>query len=192
MAGEGRTTFIPQGATVSSGAPKRRTFGIFTIIAVLVFIASLGGLGSSILYEQQLQRDIAELDDLIQRSEDAFNRPLLEEISRLDRKIDAAREVLANHRSLQPLFTLLDSNTLHNIRFTTFGFDTTSDGMYNITMQGVGRDYSAIALQSDAFVQTRRLRDVVFTNLRLTSEGVITFTMTARVDPDLLAYDLTI
>lgn len=192
MADSGRTTFIPQGASVSPAPRKRRTFGVFTVLSVLIFLLSLAGLGGAILYEQQLERDIAQLDDVIERSEDAFNRPLLEEIARLDRKIEASREILAGHTSLQELFVLIDANTLHNIRFTAFGFDTSSDGEYTLTLQGIGRDYSAIALQSDAFVQTRRLDDVVFDNLRLTSDGTVTFTMQARVDAGLLDYELTI
>ena len=192
MAQKGRTTFIPQGATVSNAPRKRRTFGVFTVLSVVIFLASLAGLGGAILYAQQVRRDIAELDVLIERSEDAFNRPLLEEIARLDKKIESAREVLAGHISLLELFELIDGNTLHSVRFSAFGFDTGTDGIYTVTMQGVGRDYTAIALQSDAFVQTRRLKNVVFDNLRLASDGTVTFSMQAEVDPGLLDYELTI
>ncbi|MDP3988745.1 MAG: hypothetical protein Q8P93_00710 [bacterium] len=191
MALQGRTAFIPQGASVAP-RPPRRTFGVFTAIGVLIFIASLVGLGASILYEKQLNEQIVQLDDLIRSSEDAFNRNSLEEIARVDQKISAAREILAKHTSLQLLFDLIDKHTLHTIRFTSFGFEKHPENGYILTLTGVGRDYASIALQSDAFVQTRRLKDVVFSNLRLTQEGTITFGMTATIDEKLLEYGLTL
>jgi len=176
---------------VASRLPRRK-FGVFTILSICVFVASVVGFGLSFFYERQIERQVAALDDLVRRSEDAFDRSLLEEIARVDKKIMAAREVLAGHISLRSLFELIDRNTLHTIRFTAFGFEKHPENGYILSMQGVGRDYASIALQSEAFVQTRRLKNVVFSNLRLTNEGTITFALSATIESDLLAYDLTI
>lgn len=189
MSQEGRTTFIPQGASIAP-RPAQKTVGVFTIISIIVFIASVLGLGVAISYDRSLETQIIELDKLIGDYEDAFDRPLLEEIARVDKKIKSAREILAKHRSLATMFDFINKNTLHAIRFTAFGFEDGGEDGFVLTLQGVGRDYSSIALQSDAFVQTRRLKNVVFSNLRLNNDGTISFLLTAEIEAPLLAYSI--
>lgn len=188
-----QTTFIPRG-NLSGAAPaggRRRTINVFFIFALGAFLLSAVGYGGAVLYRGVAKKTIADLGVSLQRARDAFDPGLLFEFDRADRKIEAAKLVLADHVTLQPLFAVLDQATLKSVRFSSFDYRLDQFGKALIDINGKAGSFASVALQSDSFVETKRLRNVVFSNLQVAQAGGVNFSMTAEVDPALLSYKRT-
>jgi hypothetical protein len=102
----------------------------------------------------------------------------------------SARQLLNDHRTLTPLFTLLEETAVQNdIRYGTFSFSYSSDTRAPLLeLAGEGRDYQAVALQARVLRDNPYLSNPIFSQFRIAQNGDITFLMSAVVDTQLLSY----
>jgi hypothetical protein len=57
-----------------------------------------------------------------------------------------------------------------------------------VFMEGSGRDYAAVALQSDEFAKNRFFQNPIIENPQPNAQGRVSFEFRAEIDPRLLAY----
>ncbi|MBI1975447.1 MAG: hypothetical protein HYS59_00405 [Candidatus Vogelbacteria bacterium] len=186
-----QTTFIPRGnlsGVAPAGQGRRRTINVLLVIGVVSFLVSVAGYAGAIIYSGIARTSIEQLGTSLQRARDAFDPNLLFELDRVDRKVEAGKLVLADHVTLLPLFAVLDQSTLKAVRFNSFTYAQQGNADARIDLSGHASSFATVALQSDAFVETKRLRNVVFSDLTVTPTGSVNFRMSATVDPALLSY----
>lgn len=182
-----QTSFIPKKSLAESAAPRRRGVSIFMLLGVAVFLITVLLAGGVFLYERFLKGSIENKDASLQKARAAFEPALIEDLKRMSARMSLARDVLNNHLAPSAIFTLLEEATLRSVRFRTFTY-TLVGGKASIAMHGEARSFGDVAIQSDTFANTRRLRDSIFSNLNLDSSGNITFNFTGTTDPSLILY----
>ncbi len=184
-------SFIPKKSLIT--APSRKahsSVGLFSLIGILTFVVSIIFYAGTFAYGKVLKQRIVSLTESLKRQEQAFDSDTLFLLTQTDGKLLATRDILRNHTTLIPLFDLLSEATLQTVRFKSFQFASNPElRRFELKMTGEARNYSAIALQSDAFVEKRKLKDIVFSDLNLDQNGRVVFNFSATVDPTLLSYE---
>jgi hypothetical protein len=89
---------------------------------------------------------------------------------------------------MSQFFDLLEQATLKSVRFKDFRYNASGDGRSSIALSGEADSFAAVALQSDAFGQSRFIREPIFSNLDLDNKGNVIFDFSAFVDPSLISY----
>lgn len=191
-----KTSFIPRknidaAATFQTGAvmPKRTGRTIFSLMATLIFLATIAGGGLVYVWQIKIKKDIAGQIETMKKARDSFDENFIQDAGRLNARIESAKGMLVNHVSPSSLYGLLEEYTLQTVAFTQFGFKDNQDGTIAISGSGEALRYESIVLQSDAFGKSGYLRNVIFTNLRPDANNQkIGFTFQATLDPKLILY----
>ena len=201
-----QTSFIPKKPIISVGgagtnfapAPRSRhvTVSIFFNIGLLLFIVSLGlALGVyawksvTLSSQENLKQQLAE-------RQKQFNPDLIEELKRVNVKIDVARKLMENHLALSNIFGVISRLTTERVRFSSL--DLSAPGAQSndikVTMKGVGADLSAVAFQSDVLGQLDQyglrkiVKNPILSDPTLETSGVVSFGFSASIDPSTLSY----
>ncbi len=197
-----QTSFIPKKPILSATTSSPRvheSMSIFTFLAIIFLIIScLASLGLY-LYRGTLIVKVKTMQASLKATKSDFEADTISELQFFDKRMSASRGVLAGHKVLSPVFSLLSSLTIPSVQFTKFTTDSTEDGKnINVKMSGVAKDYKSIALQAQVFNsnQGKYFKDVVFSNLTLSEDkehkGYVKFEIAFSVDPALISYEKNI
>lgn len=189
-----QTSFIPKRQLASERVYRRSPMGFLTFLSVLIFVGSLVFWGGSFIWRSALRSEVAGLHSSLARAKEAFEPKTLQVFIDLDRKLEAARVLLNQHRVLVPLLNHLEELTIRSVRFRNFDFKLLSDGRAAVVMDGEAPNYATVALQADEFGRSNFLINPIFSDLDLEPSGKVIFRTTFSVDQNLLSYvkDLSI
>lgn len=195
-----QTSFIPKRPLIpvsglTQSAPHR-SVSFLMVIAVLLFIASIGVAGGSYFYKSYLESSQVRYKEELALREKQFNPDLIEELKRQNVKIDLGKQLIQNHIAVSQIFDIIGRLTIENVRFTSMDLtvgQNPSDGI-KVSMKGYGTSLSAVAWQSDVLGQLEKygLRKVVknpiLSDPALDQAGLVSFGFSASIDPDSLSY----
>lgn len=182
-------SFIPKKSFTPVAPAPKSSLGILFVVSLIIFLASTAAYGAAFAYSSSIDQNIADQKATLARKRLNFDTETLDKLSKVDARLAAARDILSKHRTLAPLFELLDRYTLQSVRFRSFGFGGTNDSKpITIQMTGDADGYSSIALQSDSFSESGKLRNIVFSNLNLDATGRVIFSFSAELDQSVLSY----
>jgi|GEM_PF-184486 len=184
-----QTSFIPKKPLVESAPTRHARVGIFWVLVIILFIASLVAAGAAFAYQVVLQNSIQASNDSLTRAQAAYDPAAIASIIRLDNRLTQTKILLQNHIAPSAIFSFLETNTLGNVRFTDYAYTIDPNGAATLQLSGEALDFSSVALQSDAFGQSRDLKDVLFSDINVDpATGHIVFKMSATVDSSLILY----
>lgn len=188
-----QSSFIPKTPIATDrGVRSSNTVNLFFLISVLIFITSLAIGGFLFFYNANQQKQIDAIVSSLATAEKDFSGPDVNVWTELDKRTQAAQEVLDRHYAVSSLFRLLQELTVKNIRFTRFDFvlkEAAAEGTsLALALSGEGRSYNAVSYQSDVMKVSESLKDVLFSDIRLDEKGNILFSVKATVDPNLTSY----
>ena len=180
-------SFIPKKPLVGESRP-RGGGGLVLLIAILVFVLSGLAAGGVFAYQGILTGSIANKDESLRKAESAFEPRVIEDLVRLDQRLAQTEGLLEKHVAPSGVFNFLSTITLEQVQFTEFIFGRESAGGATIELAGIGDSFSTVALQSDQFGSTRMLKSVVFSDVTISTNGKVTFSVKAALDPALYLY----
>jgi len=181
------TSFIPKKPLVEGR--RGGAFGLIFLLALLIFIGSVVAAGAAFLYGTYLTNSITAKARSLETAQGAFESAgAIENLIRLDSRINEARGLLQSHVAPSAIFFFLSAQTLERVRFTSFAYQLKGDGSATIELQGATDDFQTIALQSDQFGASKVLRNIIFSEITVEAEGGVSFSLSATVDPALLLY----
>lgn len=181
------TAFVPKKSFTPSVPAKKNRVGLLLILSLITFFASILFYVGEYAYKISLVREQDSLRASIDIAKSKFDPGTLEELSKTDGKISSIKDILSHHTSLVPLFSTLEASTLQAVRFRSFSYTLPDGQAPTVHLTGDANGYAAIALQSDSFNKTGKIKNIVFADLRLDEKGRVLFSMNATVDPSLLA-----
>lgn len=187
-----QTSFIPKKPILSGGidtSPKRSTTSISMAISVFIFVVIIFSTFGLYLYKIYLEKSKDNLSTKLLEARNKFDQNTITELESFDKRTSTAKQVLAGHLVISPLFELINKLTLPSIQFTDFEHSFKND-IFSVKMSGIARDYKSIATQADIFSKSEgsMLKDVVFSNLTKDKANTVTFDVEFDVDPLLLSY----
>jgi hypothetical protein len=183
-----QASFIPKKPIDSGLRRSGGTFGLFFILALLVFITSLVAAGAAFLYQGHLQAQLTQDQVSLKLNQDAYAPAALDELIRLDNRINNAEQLLSKHVAPSQIFDYLGSQTLQSVYYTSYDYSLGTDGSAHLSLSGVADSFASVALQSDQFGNNTNLKDVVFSNIASSGKGAVSFTVVANLNPNLILY----
>lgn len=185
-----QTSFIPK-QPVTSEAPRHTSASsLFFLFTFILFMASLAGAGGVFIWQEIVSKNIEEGKAQLTLNKNAFDPNTISQLTRLNNRINAAEELLKKHKSVSTLFLVLSNATLKNVRFTDFGY-TGVDDKISLTMRGQAVSYETVALQAKEFTNPNLknvFRSPLFGDLTLDTQGNVSFSFSANIDPLLVDY----
>lgn len=183
-----KTSFIPKKPVVTDERPTNPGVSIFTLISVLLLVISLGFAFLAFFYQKSSAQKLVDDKIALAKSKEAFVPGTIEELIRLDSRIEVGKELLNKHTIMSPIFSMLEKKTINTIQFRRFSVSYGEGGAFLIDLSGVAPKFDQIAQQSDEFSKSDDLRDIVFSNLSVGVDGRVSFSVKARVLPSILSY----
>lgn len=183
-------SFIPKKSL--DGGMRTRTSGavggLLFLIGLFLFVVSVTAAGAVFAYKGYLKTSISDKSASLQKAKEAFDLAAIEDLSRLDLRIKQAQVLLQRHIAPSAIFSFLSLQTLQNVQFVSFNYALQDDGSAAVDLEGVAASFSTVALQSDQFAASKALKDIVFSNIKVETDGKITFSVKATMDPSLISY----
>lgn len=167
-----------------SPRPQRRNpFVFLNLIGAGILIITVLAAGGVFLLKSYTEQSIASKRTSLDRQRAAFEPATIEELLRLDKRINASSALLKSHYALTLIFDDLESRTGENVRFKTFKYEPAGPGRFAVSMSGTAKSFNSVAVQSDSFGKSNVVKDPIFSNLNLDPSGNVVFDFGAFVDP---------
>lgn len=158
------------------------------LIALIILGISIVGAGVVFGYKQYLTSQRDTKAQAVQKAQESLSSATVEEFIRTRNRFSAAGTLLENHTAVSRFFSLLEGMTLANVRFNSLTFELDEERAGHITMDGVARTFNALAAQSSAFAGEKQVKRAIFSNIALNTSGIVTFALSADLDPRLISF----
>ncbi len=187
-----QTSFIPKKPMVRDTVKYSRPIGFFTVITFFVLLTVVLVAGGFYFYKGVLQKNIQSMSNDLALAKNRFEPARIAELQVLDKRLDAASEILSKHVVITPIFQALQAITMKTVQYTSFNytFGGKPGDKINVHMSGVASGYSYLALQSDLYAKNKNFFNPVFSNLTLNEEGKVVFDLEFSVDPSFIDYKI--
>jgi hypothetical protein len=197
-----QTSFIPKKSSIVEQKTIKhgKSTNIFTILAILIFAASVGGAVFCVIWKGVLTNiQIGYQKSLEQKEKDFEAEAMsLNKLKASSAKLQLGKTILGNHVASSEIFDTLSKLTIEGIKFDSLEFGsglTPNVSDISIELKGVGSSFSAIAYQSDVFGQPQKfgankvLRNPIVKDLIINENGSIGFTFMANISPVDISYE---
>lgn len=186
-----QSSFIPKQPVNEPARSSSAGINIFFLISFLILVVSLIAGGGAYFWEKQLDTKIITVKSSLSKLRSSLDQTTIDEISRLNDKINTADLLLKQHVSPSVLFSVIGYVTLKSVRFTNFKYTNAGGDKISISMNGEAKSFESAAIQASAFTNPE-LRNVfrspIFSDPDLTSTGQATFSFTTGIDKNLINY----
>lgn len=183
-----QTSFIPKKPMIEQKVvTASKPAGFLLVISIIIFVAMIAVSAGAYFYKTTLSASVIQMQEDLVKARNRFEPTEITKLKNLDKRLDAANEVLSNHIAITPIFKALEVSTLKTIRYTSFSFDA-NDKKIIVKVSGQAVGYRSVALQADVFSKNKNLIDPVFSNLSLNDKGNVLFDLTFSVDPNFVNY----
>ena len=186
------TTFIPKKPVIETAAVRTdripQSVSLAGFFAVGMLIVTAVGIGGIYVYRDYVQKQIIEQEISLNKSEKSFEPNLLQELTTVDKKLKNAAIVFKQHKALSPVFDILESVTLPNVRYTRFDFSFNESGNATVNLSGETDSYTAIAMQSQSLSEVTAFQNVIFSDFTRTPKKLVAFNVSLTVKPELLIF----
>lgn len=191
-----QTSFIPKKPVETSEKTSGSRMSVLLFISIIIFLVSLGIAAFVFLEKKVLIQQISSDQQTIAKNKDSFDPGTIDSIVQLNSRIEVAKNILASHVAISPVFSFLNQATLKNVRFKDFNFsgstlDSNGQKVIAIKMNGIASSFETVASQADEFGKPdwrNIIRGTKISNLSLNNDGSVSFTLSATVVPDFLLY----
>ena len=183
-----QTSFIPKNpAGISTPTPtsRYRSVSILPTIGTILFVLSLLISGGFFGYEILLKSQIKEADKALSLTKASFDPSTMDQLIVVSNQIKSAKDLLDKHIAVSNVFTLLQTNTLPEIQFTSFDFSSDAKGNIKISAEGVAASYSVLAEQSNIFSKINYMSNQSFSDF---DKGTYNIKFQTDIKQSILSY----
>lgn len=159
------------------------------VVIVSVFIFSVILAVGMYFYKNIISGDISSFQLQLASSAETIDKKTINELVVFNEKLRQVQSLVWKHKVISGFMSSLSSSTVSSIAFSEFNYSNITSENPKITMKGRAPSYGSIALQEKVFSQNKYWKDVVFSELSLSEEGLVTFAVTVEVDPQIVVYD---
>lgn len=173
---------------------KSRNVGILSFLTFIIVVGTGLAFGAVYLYEKQLTAQKTKLEQSITEAKNGIGTEFVTDMKTLDTRINGVKELIKNHIVVTPIFRALEQTALRSVQYKDFSYIISTDqntkkSILVADISGTARNYSSIALQSDAFSSNSLIKNPVFSNLTVDEKTrAINFKLKFNVDVEDLSY----
>lgn len=163
-------------------------FGFFAYIVLgIVFLLAIGVFAYGRLLDSQKTAKAAELE----KAEKAINPATAADFVRLKNRLSNGKNLLDSHAALSEFLQVLGTLLPTSVRLSDLSVTMDSAGVPKVEGSGVARNFNALAVASTALSGDGRIKDVIFSNIKIDSkDNSVSFSLTATLDAKLVTFSL--
>lgn len=188
-----KASFIPDKSLNQRSMKQSASAGgigdLLMLLSVVILAAMIALSAGVFLFDRFLANNVVKKEEQLARAREAFDPILIQDLIRLDSRLNAASDILARHLAPSEVFALLQSFTLQSISYKSLTYSIGEDGVIHIALTGDAQSVNGVALQSSVFGENTAIVNPIFSDLNLTPSGV-SFGVSAVLDPLALQYEL--
>jgi hypothetical protein len=191
------TSFIPKrpiSSTDLGTRPSSHATSLLSLLTGIVVVTTGIAFAGVYLYGASLENKKNSLQQTITQAKDGLGADFVADMKRLSARIDGVKTLIKNHIVISPIFDALTATTLRSVEYSKFEYSFVTDTatkseVVNVKIQGNAKSYATIALQSDAYRQSKLIKNPVFSNLTVDDKtGRVGFSLEFTVNPSDLSY----
>lgn len=195
-----QTSFIPKKPLISdpkTAVVKHGGTSVLMILGSLLFIVSLGSAVACVVWKNMLMKSQETYKAQLIDSEKRFDIASIENLKKVNTKIDTGKMLLKNHLSVSAIFPIINQLIIESVRINSFEFLAPEKGLdgVKITMRGIAKDYNSIAFQSDVFGSSEKygtnkiIKNPIVADMSEDSSGGISFSFSGTLNSGELSYE---
>src|SRR3989344_2394097 len=180
----GQPSFIPHDAGESKAARRSSEGGLWDLLLMLGIVAlavSCALAAGVFLYQQYLKTSINRSLDRLREAREQFDPSLVNQLTRLDNRMQSADDLLATHLAPSAFFSVLDQITAQTVPYQGLEMEVNDPRRITLKMSGVARSVNSIAFQADLLRKSGVFTSPIFSNLDRQKDGVH-FALNAFID----------
>jgi hypothetical protein len=135
------------------------------------------------LYTLFLQSEVTAKGQQVIKAQNSVNQSTVDQLVRLQKRLDAATAVMGRHVALTQFFKLLESITAQGVHFDGITIDVADDRSATISMTGQAQDFNTLAYQSNVFASQKYIKSAIFSNITVSKGNNVSFSLAANLDP---------
>lgn len=189
-----QTSFIPK-KPVTDSHISGSGISLFLLLSIIVFIVVLILAFGVWLWQKSLVSQIEKQQKALNEAKKTYEENTIEELIRLDNRIEEAKGLLNRHLTVSPVFVFLEKNILRNVSLKSLKFSYSGSDKIKIDLSGTALSYEVLSKQSDVFGREDLetfISEPIISNFSPTGDGRVDFTFSASVSPNLVTYNKTI
>jgi hypothetical protein len=188
MAPNFQSSFIPKEPMTEETVFKKKKAGILGVAVVTLFIISIIGAVGMYVYKGMVNSDIQNLESQLALAEKGIDKKSINDMSNFSKKLDTVNNIITKHQVISGFLNNLSSSTVSSVQFIEFGYGDLKGSSLTVSLKGKANSYSAVALQESIFSKNKYFGSMSFSNLNLTSDGMVSFDLTIIVDQKISEY----
>lgn len=195
MADNFQTTFIPKasGKEITSviNAPMKSGYTlerVLALVTLLIFVGTCLAYGFLWYKKLSIQNTKAEIEQTLQEVKSSLEDGEIDTISELNNRLIVSNKLYSEHLSPVQIFPILEAYTLKSATLNNFLYEYLEDGTVHINANGAAANYKSIVRLTDTYEKSEKMSRILVSNLAKTTDGTVTFSLDAFIDPDLIKY----
>ena len=187
----GQPSFIPHDAGTPTAARRTSEGGLWDLLLMLGIVAlvvSCALAGGVFFYQQFLKATINSDLNKLKQARAQFDPSLVDQLTRLDNRMQSADSLLAIHIAPSAFFAALDQVTAKTVSYTSLDMEVNDPHRITLKMTGIARSVNSIAFQADLLSKSGVFTSPIFSNLDRQKDGVH-FNLDAFVDTSKLNFE---
>ncbi len=146
-------------------------FGIVVILAISVFF-----------YERVLNSAKLRKETELKSAQAAIDPATIESFVRLNNRLESSKQLISAHPAFSSLLVSIEKTLPTKTRFTALRFSIQEGGSARIDGTGIANNFNALAVTSQALAREGKIKDAVFSNIRVTRENAVSFSLSAKAE----------
>ena len=180
------TSFVPRPG--SSAVHRRTDFtGAFAFIGYGVLALTIALAIGAFVYSQILTTEQKTKDDALAKQVAAIDPQTVAKFVHLRDRLSYGLTLLNKHPALTGFWDDLIAIMPSGVRFGSLHITTDEAGQVKLAGTGIAKSFNALAATSDAFAKDGRIKDAIFSTIRVQGNAV-SFALSATIDPTLIAF----
>jgi hypothetical protein len=152
------------------------------LVALFFFFLAIFGSGGVFAFRYFANQRIAGLEDEREKLESELRPNLIDQVLELSRRLEAARAVIGKHVFSSNIFEFLESATLPQVRYTSFGYSLDAR---RVDLNAEAASYATLARQIRVLEARKEVAKVDFGGLSLSDRGLVNFKISVIFQEDL-------
>lgn len=183
------TSFVPHPGNTQSTRTRSESMALLNVLSYVllgaVLVLSLG----IFLYGSLLTSSREAKEAELTAAQAAIDPVTIENFVRLHNRLDSSKALLASHPAFSKIFSSFEQILPMKTRFTSLHFAMQEDGNARVDGTGVAQSFNVLAATSNMFATDERLKNVVFSNIRVGKDGTVSFSLSAKIDQKHLVFN---
>lgn len=184
------TSFVPH--PTSSGGGRRMQSditGAFTYFSYFIFTFAVFSAFGVFGYDRFLaaREDTKKIE--LANVQATLDPETVTRVVRLRDRLSLGNSLLNEHVALSNLFHLLETTLPNSVRFLRLSVSIDPEGRATLSAFGVAKNFNALAAASDALAADARIRNAIFSGVRVTTVNAVEFSLSASIDRNLITFN---